>query len=229
MRAGYTAYTDQGVVQIDSSFKTATSAFRQTYTGPYTNESNTAFIGTWYSFTINVPIDVQYLFFSSPVDRSIGLIKKSGASHTFRTSAQGTIEIYGFKDAPTPQASSSGSGFQLFDENGNLTFDSDSNFMKIANVFTVPTTGVKVEPWPVPGRSYAVSLGVYAKSWRGVAQAGLPWAVLMSYCVRVGPTSGGGGYAAIAARPAGGGGDSPPGNTPQPSPPTAMIVDVTGL
>lgn len=228
MAVGFIAYTTEGVVQIDSDMKTAAPAFRQTYTGPYANDGNTTYIGTWFSFTITVPSDVKYLFFSSPVDRTIGLMKKSGTAHTFRTSAQGTIEVYGFKDAP-PQASTGAYGFQLFDARGNLTFDSNSNFMKISNVFTVPTTGLKVEAWPTPGRSYAVGLGVYAKCWRGAAQAGIPWGVLLSYCVRVGPTSGGGGLAAIASRPWGGAGDPPPGDTPMASPPTAMVVDVTGL
>lgn len=142
---------------------------------------------------------------------------------------QGTIEVYGFKDVPPPQAPSTGSGLQLFDASGVLVFDSESNFMKIANVFTIPAAGVEVEPWPTPSRSYAVGLGVYAKCWRGAAQAGIPWGVLLSYCVRVGPTSGGGGLAAISSRPWGGAGDTPPGNTPIASPPTVMTVDVTGL
>jgi hypothetical protein len=228
MDAGLTLFTDQGIMQIDSNMKTAAPAFRQTYTGPYTNDGNTTFIGTWYQFTITVSSDVKYLFFSSTVDRSIGLMKKSGTSHTFRTTTQGTIEVYGFKDAP-PQASNNRSGLQIFDATGALVFDSDNNFMKVANVFAVPTTGVKVETWPVPGRNYAVGLGVYPKSWRGASQNGAPWGVLMSYCVRVGPNSGGGGQTGIASRPWGSAGDSPPANTPEASPPTAMVVDVTGL
>ena len=228
MTAGLTVYMDQGTLQIDSNFKTAALAFRQTYTGPYSSNGSTAFIGTWYQFIIDVPSDVKFLFFASPEDRTIGLMKKSGTAHTFRTTAQGTIEVYGFKDAP-PQVSAGGFGLQLFDANGTLTFDSSSSFMKIANAFTVPTVGHLAESWPVAGRSYAVGLGVYPKSWRGASQNGLPWGVLMSYCVRVGPSSGGGGYAPIASRPWGSGGDAPPGDTPQASPPTAMIVDVTGL
>jgi hypothetical protein len=82
MQAGFTTYMDQGIMQIDSNIKTAAPAFRQTYAGPYTNDGNTAFIGTWYQFTIEVPSDAKYLFFSSSVDRSIGLMKKSGTSHT---------------------------------------------------------------------------------------------------------------------------------------------------
>ncbi len=225
MTVGFTLFTDQGITQIDSNFKTVAPAFRLTHTGPYTNGSNT-FTGTWYQFTITVPTDVKYLFFASPVDRTIGLMKKSGAEHTFRTSTSGTVEIYGFKDTPA-QAMSGNFGLQLFNENGVLTFDSSNNFMKVANVFTVPTTGMKVEPWPEAGNKYAVGLGVYPKQWRGAAQAGVPWGVMMSYCVRVGPTAGGGGYTAIASRPWGG--DSPPNDTPQAPPPTAMIVEVTGL
>lgn len=228
MPAGFALYMDQGVMQIDSNFKTATPAFKLSFSGPYTNDGNTVFIGTWYQFTITVPSDVKYLFFSSAVDRTIGLFKKIGTSYTFRTTAQGTIDVYGFKDAPA-QASANRSGLQLFDANGVLTFDSDSNFMKIANVFTVPTTGLRVDAWPVAGRKYAVGLGVYPKQWRGADQGGRPWGVFMSYCVRVGPTSGGGGYTAIASRPWGAGGDPPPSATPQASPPTAMTVDVTGL
>lgn len=225
MTAGLTTFTDQGIMQIDSNFKTVSPAFRLTYTGPYSSASST-FTGSWHQFTITVPTDVKYLFFSSSVDRTIGLMKKSGTEHTFRTSTQGTVEVYGFKDTPA-QASSGNFGLQLFDENGVLTFDSNNNFMKVANVFTVPTTGMKVEPWPEVGHSYAVGLGVYAKQWRGAAQAGVPWGVMMSYCVRVGPISGGGGYTAIAARPWGS--DTPPNDTPQAPPPPAMVVDVTGL
>jgi hypothetical protein len=33
--------------------------------------------------------------------------------------------------------------------------------MKVSNAFIVPTTGVKVEPWPIPGKSYAVGLSVW--------------------------------------------------------------------
>lgn len=227
MEAGFTLYTDSGIMQIDSNFKTIAPALHLTYTGPYTS-SNTAFVGTWYEFVVNIPSEAKYILFASPVDRSIGLFKKSGTSYTFKTSTPGTIEIYGFKDAPA-QASSNRSGLQLFDANGVLTFDSDSNFMKVVDAFPVATTGVVVKAWPEPTRSYAVGLGVYPKSWRGAAQAGLPWGILMSYCVRVGPTAGGGGYTGISSRPWGGGGDPAPGNTPQAAPPTAMIVDVTGL
>ncbi|MEG9624949.1 hypothetical protein [Pseudomonas guariconensis] len=227
MPAAFTAWTETGVVQIDSNMKTISPSFRRTYTGPYTNDGNTMYIGTWYEFTITVPAGINYLFFGSPVDRTIGLTKKSGTSHTFRTTAQGTIEIYGFREAPV-QASNK-PGLQLFDEAGNLTFDSNSRFMQVTNAFTVPTTGMKVEPWLVPGRKYAVGLGVYPKCWRGALNAGLPWGIVMSYCVRVGPTSGGGGHTAIISRPMGGGGDPTPPDTPQASPPTAMIVDVTGL
>lgn len=228
MEAGLTIYMDQGIMQVDSNIKTASPSFRQSYTGPYTNEGSTTFVGTWYQFTIVVPSDVKYLFFSSPVDRNIALFKKSGTSHTFKTTAQGTVEVYGFKDAP-PQASNNRSGLQVFDATGALVFDSDSNFMKVANAFTVPTTGLRVEPWPMPQKSYAVGLGVYPKSWRGASQNGFPWGVLMSYCIRVGPTAGGGGLTAIASRPWGGAGNAPPANTPEASPPTAMIVDVTNL
>jgi len=48
-------------------------------------------------------------------------MKKAGTAHTFRTNIEGTAEVYGFRDSP-PQASGN-VGFQLFDENANLTFD----------------------------------------------------------------------------------------------------------
>ncbi|QXH49969.1 hypothetical protein KSS94_18720 [Pseudomonas fakonensis] len=227
MQAGFTLFMDDGIMQIDSNFKTVAPAFRLTYAGPYTS-SNTAFVGTWYHFTVTIPLETKYLFFASPVERSIALIKKAGTSHTFVTSTPGAIEIYGFKDSPA-QDSGSGSGLQLFDENGVLTFDSESNFMKVADAFTVPTSGLAIKPWPDPTRNYAIGLGVYAKCWRGAMQAGLPWGVLMSYAIRVGPSAGGGGFTGISSRLWGGGGDAPPGNTPQAAPPTAMIVDVTGL
>lgn len=215
-------------MQVDSNIKIATPSFRQTYTGPYTNDGTNTFVGTCYQFTIVVPSDVKYLFLSSPVDSSIALIKRSGTLHTFKTTTQGAVEVYGFRDAP-PQASNNRSGLQVFDATGTLVFDSDSNFMKVANAFTLPRTGVRVEPWPIPGKSYAVELGVYPKSWRGASQNGFPWGVLMSYCIRVGPSAGGGGLTAIASRPWGGAGDPPPANTPEASPPTAMIMDVNNL
>lgn len=81
MTAGLTVHMDQGILQIDSNFKTAVLAFRQTYTGPYSSNGSTAFIGTWYQFIIDVPSDVKFLFFASPVDRTIGLMKKSGTTH----------------------------------------------------------------------------------------------------------------------------------------------------
>ncbi|MCY1455049.1 hypothetical protein D9M71_721560 [compost metagenome] len=117
----------------------------------------------------------------------------------------------------------------MFDENGTLTFDSNSRFMQVVNAFTLPASGMKVEPWPDASRQFAVGIGVYPKCWRGALSNGLPWGIVMSYCVRVGPTSGGGGHAAILSRPMGGGGDPTPPDTPQAAPPTAMIVDVTGL
>lgn len=183
-----------------------------------------AYIGTWYQFTIQIPADTKYIFFSSPVVRTIGLMKKAGTAHTFRTNIEGTVEVYGFRDSP-PQASGN-VGFQLFDEYGNLTFD--AGFMKPVNALTVPTTGVEVQPWPNAARQYAVGLGVYPKQCRGASQAGVPWGILMSYCVRVGPNSGGGGLTAIASRPWGSAGGPAPGTTPLASPPTAMTVDVTG-
>jgi len=154
-------------------------------------------------------------------------MKKAGTAHTFRTDIEGTAEVYGFRDSQ-PQASGN-VGFQLFDENGNLTFDAGFNFMKSVNVFTVPTIGVKVQPWPNATRQYAVGLGVYSKQWRGASQAGVPWGILMSYCVRAGPNYGGVGLTAIASRPWRSAGSPPPGTTPLASPPTAMTVDVTGL
>jgi len=228
MAVGLKVYNDDGILQIDSDFKTISPTFRQTFTGPYSNDGNTAFIGTWYQFTIYIPADVKFLFFGSSTDRSIALFKKSGTSHTFRTSAQGTIEIYGFREAP-PVASTGSYVMQLFNESGELTFDSNSNFMKISNAFTVPTSGLQVQSYPVPGRTYAVGLGVYPKQWRGASQAGVPWGVLMSYCLQVGPTAGGGGLTAIASRPWGSAGDPAPGQMPLAPAPTVLIVDVTGL
>lgn len=225
--AGFQVFLEDGILQIDSNFRTITPIYRLSFTGPYTNDGNTTFIGTWYQFVITVPSDVKFLYFGSTVDRTIGLMKKIGTTHTFRTDVQGTIEVYGFKESP-PQASNT-FGIQLYDEDGNLTFDSNTNFMKIAGALTVPTTGVQVESYPIAGRTYAVGLGVYPKQWRGASAAGMPWGILMSYCIRVGPSSGGGGLAAIASRPWGSGGDSPPGTTPLAPPPTALFVDVTGL
>jgi hypothetical protein len=101
--------------------------------------------------------------------------------------------------------------------------------MKSVNVFTEPRTGVEVQPWPNATGQYAVGLGVYPKQWRGASQGGVPWGILMSYCVRVAPNSGGGGLTAIASRSWGSAGSPPPGTTPLASPPTAMTVDVTGF
>lgn len=224
--AGFQVFLDDGVLQIDSNFKTITPIYRLSYTGPYTNDGNTAFIGAWYQFVITVPSDVKFLYFGSTVDRTIGLMKRSGTTHTFRTDVQGAIEVYGFRESP-PQASST-FGIQLFDKEGNLAFDSNTNFMKIAGALTVPTSGVQVQSYPIAGRTYAVGLGIYPKQWRGAA-AGIPWGILMSYCIRVGPTSGGGGLTAIASRPWGSAGDPPPATSPLASPPTALFVDVTGL
>lgn len=225
--AGLQVFLDDGILQIDSNFKTIAPTYRLSFTGPYTDDGNTAFIGSWYQFVITVPADVKYLYFASTVDRTIALFKKSGTTHTYRTNVQGTIEVYGFKESP-PQAKSK-FGMQLFDENGNLTFDSNTKTMKIAGAVVLPTSGVEIQSFPVTGRIYAVGLGVYAKQWRGAAAAGIPWGILMSYAVRVGPTSGGGGLVAIASRPTGSAGDSPPSTTPLSAPPTALIVDVTGL
>jgi len=46
---------------------------------------------------------------------------------------------------------------------------------------------------------------------------------------QIGPTLVGDGQTGIASRLWGGVGEAPPANTPEASPPTAMIVDVTGL
>lgn len=154
-------------------------------------------------------------------------MKKAGTAHTFRTNIEGTAEVYGFRDSP-PQASGN-VGFQVCDENGALIFDTGFNFMKPVNTLTVPTTGVEVKPWPNAARQYAVGLRVYQKQWRDTSQAGLPWGILMSYCVRVGPNRGGVGLTAIASRPWGSAGSPPLGTMPLASPPTAMTVDVTGL
>lgn len=42
-----------------------------------------AYIGTRYQFTIQILADTKYIFFSSPIDRTIGLMKKAGTAHTF--------------------------------------------------------------------------------------------------------------------------------------------------
>lgn len=83
----------------------------QTHHSMYMPNFIAAYIGTWYQFTIQIPADTKYIFFSSPVDRTIGLMKKAGTAHTFRTSIEGTVEVYGSETHHHKHLATSGSSF----------------------------------------------------------------------------------------------------------------------
>lgn len=68
------------------------------------------------------------------------------------------------------------------------------------------------------GSNYAAGVDVYPKAWRKASQNGAPWGVLMSYCGRVGSTSGCGNQIIIASRPWAGVGEAPPADAPEASP-----------
>lgn len=226
MPAGLQVIMDQGVLQLDSSMKTSTLVFKATYSGPYSNDGNTAYIGTWYQFDITIPSTVKLLFFASPAHRTIALFKKVGTTHTYRTNITGSIEFYGFADAPT--TSSSRSGMQLFDENGVLTFDSESLFMRVADAFTAAPT-LTLRTWPDAGKKYAAGLGANPKRWLGAYMNGAPWGIFTSYALSLGPTQVGAGEARVGSRPWGGGGVPAPTDTPAQPPPTVLVVDVTNM
>lgn len=228
MPAGLNVYMDEGVLQLDSAMKTSVLVFKTTYAGPYYNDGNTVYIGVWYNFEVIIPGAAKYIFFSSSVKRVVALFKKSGTKYTFRTNVQGSLEIFGFADGAAVSAGKS--GLQLFDENGVLTFDSDSQFMRISDAFLCgqddnSLNGGVTRPWPKSGRKYAAGIGFYGKRWRGARNAGMAWAVLISYGIAVGPSDVWGGEPWIASRPWPG--DAPPNDTPRHAAPTVLVVDVT--
>lgn len=225
MTVGMTVWLDDGAVQIDSDIRVSTIAYQTTFSGPYTI-LDTPFVGTMpYYFDIVIPTSVKSLFFSSTTAVTLALWAKTGTTWRFRASAQATIKIFGFADQTITPSSS---GLQMYNALGVLTFDSDSQFMRIVDVVRGAASGTS-KSWPSTSRSYAAGIGSYPRRGMGAAQAGIPYWVLMAYGVSVGPSTYGVGEVPVASRPTGGGGVPPPPNSPTMQPPTLMVVDVTGF
>lgn len=224
MPAGGTIWFDDGVFQIDAEVRVATLAFRTSYAGPFT--ANTGpFVSVGYYFDIAVPSNVRSLFFSSDTPVFVALWSKVGTTWRFKVSAQVALRIYGFADQEIVPSTS---GLQFFSEAGVLTFDSDSNFLRVSGISRNAGPGTSV-PWPSTSRRFAAGLGHFPKRGVGAAQAGVPYWVQMSYGITVGPSSCTVGELPISSRPTGGGGTPPPPNSPPMAAPTMMIVDVTNF
>lgn len=224
MPAGMTVWMDEGVMQLDSDIRVSTIAFQTTFSGPY-QTLVTPFVTMNYYFDITIPAGVKALFFSSTTSVTLALWAKTGTTWRFRASAQATIKIYGFAEqAITP----SSSGLQLYNEAGVLTFDSDTKFMRVADIVKGAASGTS-KSWPSNGRVHAAGIGSYPRRGVGAAQAGVPYWILLAYGVNVGPTTYGVGEVPVASRPTGGAGVAPPPNSPAMQPPTLMMVDVTGF
>jgi len=222
MPAGAVFYFDDGAFQIDGDVRVATLAFRTTYSGPFTADTR-PFVGTLYQFDLTVPSNVKSLFFSCNVQNGIALFSRVGTTWRFVCGAQAAIEVYGFADQTiTP----TNSGLQLYNAAGVLTFDAGAKWLRVADIHRSAVSGASW-PWPSTSRKYAAGFGSYPKRSTGAAQAGLPYWVLRSYMISVGPANVMVGEGPITSRLVGGGGDPPPGNSPLMQPPTLMVIDVT--
>jgi len=222
MPAGMIVYFDDGVFQLDAEVRVSTMALKLAYSGPFTTVTG-AFMGTLYEFDITVPSNVKSIFFSSSVQNSFALYSRVGTTWRFRCAVQAAFEVFGFADQNiTP----TNFGLQLYSSSGVLTFDAGAPWLRISDIRRSAVSGTTA-PWPVAGRKYAAGLGNFPKRYDGAAQAGLPFWILRSYLVSVGPTQAAVGEGPIASRLIGGGGTAPPPQGPSMQPPTLMVVDVT--
>lgn len=223
MTAGLSVFKSNGTWQVNSDIKTSTLVFKTVYGGPFTTET-WPMVGTVYYFDIDIPASVRSVFFQANTLMSITLQAKTGTTHRFKITATGTITIWGFTEGIV---SASTSGLQLFDASGSLTFDSNSNFQNISAQYANVPTGTTYS-WPSTIRQYAAGIGNYPKRILGVAQAGVPYYVVVSFGVIVGPYTGAA-EMRLFSRPTGGGGQAPPPNSPAMSNPNLMVIDVTNM
>lgn len=223
MAAGFQSFFDNGMFQIDADIRPATLAYRQDFAGPFGTLS-TPFVSTPYYFDISVPPHVGSVFFACDTPVFIALMSKVGTTWRFRCSTTAVIRIYGYADQDMPF---SNSGFQTFSSSGVLTFDSSARFLRPVNIVRGAGSGVTIG-WPGPSANYAAGIGNYPKRSVGAAQAGIPYWVMFSYGVSVGPSTYGVGESPILSRPVGGAGVAPPPASPAMIAPTLMCLDVTG-
>lgn len=224
MPAGLEIIRPDGAFQIDDDVKTATLAFRQTFSGPYTMEDMRPTIPeVQYSFDLSVPSNIYSLFFRSAVGRAIRLQSRVGNTWRFKTTTTGTIEVYGFADGIL---SPSTSGLQLFDESGVLTFDANSKFQRIVDLVRNASDGLR-KSWPSTGRVYAAGIGSFPKRITGdyIPVPGIGIYYLWSYGVWVGPADYGVSEGRIYSDSTGT--ETPPSPSTPMQAPTLMAIDVT--
>ncbi|MBA6145083.1 hypothetical protein H4B97_21885 [Pseudomonas juntendi] len=223
MTIGFQSVFDNGLFQIDSDFRLSTIAHRQDFAGPFGTLS-TPFVATPYYFDVGIAAHVGAVFFACDTPIFIALMSKVGTTWRFRCSTTAVIRIYAYADQDVPFTND---GFQTFNSAGILTYDSGAKILRPVDIVRGAGNGV-TKNWPGPSANYAAGIGNYPKRIVGAAQAGIPYMVMFSYGVTVGPTTYGVGESPILSRPVGGGGVPPPPASPAMQPPTLMCIDVSG-
>ncbi|PNA02878.1 MULTISPECIES: hypothetical protein [unclassified Pseudomonas] len=219
MTVGLSVFRDDGGWQLTSQVRTSMLSFRTTYSGPFTAMTS-PLAGTSYYFDVAIPEPTRSVFFNSATAMSIIFEARTGNVWRFRVSTPAPVEIFGFSEQVP---ASSRSGFQLFDEQGALAFDSDSQLLRIVDVVPNAAIGTR-RPWPTAARRYAAGIGHSPKQMTPASLGGVPWMILRGTGVMLGPQTGVvEGW--LVTGPTAGEMISP---SPKMPAPTLMIIDVTG-
>lgn len=218
MTVGLSVFRDDGGWQLTSEVRTSILSFRATYAGPFT-ATTSPLAGTSYYFDIVIPEPTRSVFFRSDTSMLIALQSRTGNVWRFRLTTTGVVDIYGFSEQVV---AASRSGFQLFNAQGILSFDSDSQLLRIVDVVPNAAIGTR-RAWPSGERRYAAGIGYFPKQATPASLGGVPWMILRATGVVLGPQTGVA-EAWLSTGPTAGEMIAP---SPKMPAPTLMVIDVT--
>lgn len=193
MTAGFQAWTDSGLVQIDGMRQTY--ALRQTLsvtTGAGTMNAGRSNAGVQYTFNANVatfslsasePLIALY----SP-NAYVAILKCTSSNGIWTvqiwSSAAANVTVYIFDQALAAAPSGAGFGLQVFDESGNLVADARQRLARVLDT----QSGNIMGAGPGWGQWAQVDSRAYSWSYSGASKVGV--AALGTACV-FSPTGGG--------------------------------------